>query len=139
MQICLLSCSWISRGCAAARVSGAPAVGGAALIEIVIIAVSKLGSLCDRTISGLSHSSLRSAHVTANANTLTAAQSRTLDYARCRGADPGRVHQQLKKHEIIFLLFNYFPFWASVWVPVSIAAGRGDANLRPERSEGGGI
>lgn len=101
--------------------------------------MSKLGSLCDRTISGLSHSSLRSAHVTANANTLTAAQSRTLDYARCRGADPGRVHQQLKKHEIIFLLFNYFPFWASVWVPVSIAAGRGDANLRPERSEGGGI
>lgn len=90
---------------------------------MVIIAVSKLGSLCDRTISSLSHSSLRSAHVTANANTLTAAQSHSLDYARYRGADPGRFHQQLKKHEIIFLLFNYFPFGASVLVLRRIAAG----------------
>lgn len=83
-----------------------PGCWGAALIEILIIAVSKLGSLCDRTISRLSHSSPRSAHVSANANALTAAQSHTLDYARCRGADPGRLHQELKKHEIIFLLFN---------------------------------
>lgn len=95
---------------------GAWLVGGAALIEIMIIAVSKLRSLCDSAISRLSHSSLPPAHVTANANTLTAAHSHTLDYARCRGADPGYFHKELKKHEIIFLLFNYFPFWASVLV-----------------------
>lgn len=102
----------------------------------MIIAVSKLRSLCDSAISRLSHSSLRPAHVTANANTLTAAHSHTLDYARYRGADPGYFHKELKKHEIIFLLFNYFPFWASVLV-LRLMAMRSqptDANFCPEPS-----
>lgn len=52
---------------------------GGTLIEIMIIAVSKLRSLCDRAISRLSHSSARSMYVTANANTLTAAHIHILD------------------------------------------------------------
>lgn len=54
----------------------------------MIIAVSKLRSLCDRAISRLSHSSVRSMYVTANANTLTAAPAHTLDYTQHRGTDP---------------------------------------------------
>ncbi len=57
----------------------------------MIIAVSKLRSLCDRAISRLSHSSARSMYVTANANTLTAAHIHILDYAQHRGADPGHL------------------------------------------------
>lgn len=103
-----------------------------------ISAVSKLGSLCDRAISRLSHSSLRSAHVTANANATTTAHGPTLDCARCRGADPGYFHEEGMKHEIIFLLFNYFPFWG-VLVGRRIAAGvpwPADSSSCSEPSEG---
>lgn len=57
----------------------------------MIIAVSKLRSLCDRAISRLSHSSARSMYVTANANTLTAAHIHILDYTQHRGNDPGHL------------------------------------------------
>lgn len=49
--------------------------------------------------------------MSANANAATAAHSHTLADSRCRGADPGYLHQEGKKHEIIFLLFNYVTFF----------------------------
>lgn len=79
------------------------------LIEIMITAVSKLWSLCDRAISGLSHSSVRSVHVTANANTLTAAH--TLDYAQRRGADPGHFQRKSKLSLSLFVVV-VMPFLA---------------------------
>lgn len=97
--------------------------------KITVMAASELRSLCDRAISTLSHSSPRSAHVAANANAATAAHSHTLDYGRYRGADPGYVHEEGEKHEIIFLLFNYFPFfWRAVLVGRRIAAGASAAS-----------
>lgn len=65
----------------------------------------------------------------ANANAATAAHSHTLDYGRYRGANPGYVHEEGEKHEIIFLLFNYFPFfWRAVLVGRRIAAGASAAS-----------
>lgn len=62
-----------ARGYLGTRVSCRAGRGGV-LTEIVIIAVSKLRSLCDRAISRLSHSPALSVYLTANANTPTAAR-----------------------------------------------------------------
>lgn len=93
---------------------GGPGWAGGTLIEIMIIAVSKLWSLCDRAISRLSHSSVRSMYVTANANTLTAAHTHILDYTQHRGTDPGYFWRKRKKHELSFLFF-VMPFLAYVF------------------------
>lgn len=84
----------------------------------MIIAVSKLRSLCDRAISRLSHSSARSMYVTANANTLAAAHTHILDYTQRRAADPGhldtfRGKARSMKSFYFFIFFNLITrhFW----------------------------
>lgn len=69
--------------------------------------MAKLGSLSTRAISVLSHSSLRSARVSANANAPTAAPSHTLNYYRYRGDDPGYFHQARSMKSFFFCLIIF--------------------------------
>lgn len=101
------------------------------------MAASELRSLCDRAISTLSHSSPRSAHVAANA--ATAAHSHTLDYGRYHGANPGYVHEEGEKHEIIFLLITFHFFGERFWLgdgSLPVLPRPADANSCSEPSEG---